>query len=94
MALAHPLDVKSHIGVVPEELSLFERLTGMQLLTFYGRMYGLSGAASAERLMDHVSMPITSNTPVRKPWSLFMTYVRKGIFARQSPQDVGVGPTR
>ena len=27
-ALAEPLKVKSHVGVVPEELSLFERLTG------------------------------------------------------------------
>ena len=55
-ALAHPLDVKSHIGVVPEELSLFERLTGMQLLTFYGRMYGLSGAASAERARELLAL--------------------------------------
>jgi len=48
------MEVKSRIGVVPEELSLFERLTGRQYLTFCGRMYGLSGdeaAARAEELL-------------------------------------------
>ncbi len=41
--------VKTRIGVVPEELSLFERLTGRQYLTFCGRMYDLSGDESAAR---------------------------------------------
>lgn len=48
-ARARPLDVKSRIGVVPEELSLFERLTGRQLLTFSGRMYGLEGPQAEAR---------------------------------------------
>lgn len=48
-AIARPLDVKSRIGVVPEELSLFERLTGRQYLTFCGRMHGLAGDEAAAR---------------------------------------------
>jgi ABC-2 type transport system ATP-binding protein len=44
--------VKSRIGIVPEELSLFERLSGRQHLTFCGRMYGLSGDAAAERAQE------------------------------------------
>jgi ABC-2 type transport system ATP-binding protein len=48
-AVRAPLEVKSRIGVVPEELSLFERLTGRQYLTFCGRMHGLSGDESAQR---------------------------------------------
>jgi ABC-2 type transport system ATP-binding protein len=48
-ALRDPLGVKSRVGVVPEELSLFERLTGRQYLTFCGRMYGLSGDESQRR---------------------------------------------
>ncbi|MBI3181492.1 MAG: ABC transporter ATP-binding protein [Myxococcales bacterium] len=43
------LKVKARIGVVPEELSLFERLTGRQYLSFCGRMYGLDGAEAAAR---------------------------------------------
>jgi ABC-2 type transport system ATP-binding protein len=38
---SEPLEVKSRIGVVPEDLNLFERLTGAEMLAFTGRMYGL-----------------------------------------------------
>jgi ABC-2 type transport system ATP-binding protein len=48
-AVKQPLAVKSHIGVVPEELSLFERLTGRQYLTFCARMHGLDGAQAEAR---------------------------------------------
>jgi ABC-2 type transport system ATP-binding protein len=48
-AVRAPLEVKSRIGVVPEELSLFERLTGRQYLTFCGRMHGLTGDQAAAR---------------------------------------------
>lgn len=48
-ALAEPLRVKSQVGVVPEELSLFERLTGRQHLTFCARMHGLGGEVADER---------------------------------------------
>ena len=33
------LDVKRRIGVVPEDLALFDNLTGREYLTFVGRMY-------------------------------------------------------
>src|SRR5215217_1656752 len=38
---AEALEVKRRIGVVPEDLNLFERLTGAEMLSFTGRMYGL-----------------------------------------------------
>ncbi len=38
---AHPIDVKRQIGVVPEGLALFGRLTASEYLRFVGRMYGL-----------------------------------------------------
>ena len=38
---AHPVEVKRQIGVVPEGMGLFERLTGAEYLQFVGRMYGL-----------------------------------------------------
>src|SRR5258706_11104492 len=43
------VEVKRRIGVVPEGLALFERLTGTQLLNFVGRMYGLTADTAAER---------------------------------------------
>ncbi|MDQ1708166.1 MAG: type transport system ATP-binding protein [Pyrinomonadaceae bacterium] len=44
-----PLEVKRRIGVVPEDLNLFERLTGAEMLAFTGRMYGLKKAEIAQR---------------------------------------------
>src|SRR6266446_5238196 len=44
-----PLEVKRRIGVVPEDLNLFERLTGAEMLAFTGRMYGLGKREIAER---------------------------------------------
>ena len=44
--------IKGRIGVVPEGLALFERLTGAQLLNFVGRMYGLDRAIAAERTAE------------------------------------------
>lgn len=58
-ALSRPLDVKARIGVVPEELALFERLTGRQHLVFCGRMYGLSrrdAQARADELLEVVDL--------------------------------------
>jgi ABC-2 type transport system ATP-binding protein len=46
---AEPLEVKRRIGVVPEDLNLFERLTGAEMLAFTGRMYGLQKADIAQR---------------------------------------------
>src|SRR6266436_7680917 len=39
---SHTLEVKRQIGVVPEGMGLFERLTGTEYLRFVGRMYGLN----------------------------------------------------
>ncbi|MFJ7156217.1 ABC transporter ATP-binding protein [Streptomyces sp. NPDC101118] len=40
---ADPVQVKSRIGVLPEGLRLFERLSGRELLGYMGRMRGLPG---------------------------------------------------
>src|ERR671920_788168 len=44
-----PMEVKRRIGVVPEDLNLFERLTGAEMLAFTGRMYGLRSEEIAQR---------------------------------------------
>jgi ABC-2 type transport system ATP-binding protein len=44
-----PVEVKRQIGVVPEGMALFGRLTGSEYLNFVGRMYGLDAATSAQR---------------------------------------------
>jgi ABC-2 type transport system ATP-binding protein len=45
-----PTEVKSRIGVLPEEFNLYERLTGAELLDFTAAMHGLDrGEASRRR---------------------------------------------
>jgi ABC-2 type transport system ATP-binding protein len=46
---AHAVDVKRQIGVVPEGMALFGRLTGSEFLNFAGRMYGLDRETAARR---------------------------------------------
>jgi ABC-2 type transport system ATP-binding protein len=46
------VDVKRQIGVVPEGLALFGRLTGAEYLTFVGRMYGLDRDTCARRATE------------------------------------------
>jgi ABC-2 type transport system ATP-binding protein len=46
---AEPLKVKADMGVVPEDLCLFENLTGAEYLIFTGRMYGLDNHTIRER---------------------------------------------
>jgi ABC-2 type transport system ATP-binding protein len=48
-----PVDVKSRIGVLPEGLRLFERLTGRELLSYLGRLRGIP-AAEVERRADQL----------------------------------------
>jgi ABC-2 type transport system ATP-binding protein len=53
------VEVKRKIGVVPEGLALFERLTGSQLLNFVGRMYGLDRTTASQRtgeLLDFMGL--------------------------------------
>ena len=38
-----PMAVKNIIGVVPQELALYEELSGRENLVFWGQMYGLGG---------------------------------------------------
>ncbi len=58
-----PLEVKRRIGVVPEDLNLFERLTGAEMLAFTGRMYGLQRAQIAERAPELLELMELTDEP-------------------------------
>jgi linearmycin/streptolysin S transport system ATP-binding protein len=48
--LRKPDEVKKLIGVVPQDIALYEDLSGRENLMFWGRMYGLNGTALATRV--------------------------------------------
>src|SRR5712675_1023575 len=49
---AQSVEVKRQIGVVPEGMGLFERLTGAEYLNFVGRMYGLDHGTTLQRTRE------------------------------------------
>ena len=56
---ANPVEVKRQIGVVPEGMGLFDRLTGVEYLRFVGRMYGLDKPTTekrAEELLEFMQL--------------------------------------
>ena len=55
----NPVAVKRQIGVVPEGMALFGRLTGSEFLNFSGRMYGLDRETASQRsaeLLDFMQL--------------------------------------
>jgi len=48
----NPIEAKRQIGVVPEGMGLFERLTGSEYLHFVGRMYALDGPTTEKRTAE------------------------------------------
>jgi len=49
---SNTVEVKRQIGVVPEGMGLFERLTGSEYLNFVGRMYGLDWPTTRQRSVE------------------------------------------
>ncbi|PWH12513.1 MAG: export ABC transporter ATP-binding protein [Anaerolineae bacterium] len=47
-----PMAVRRVIGVVPQDLALYEDLTARENLEFWGRMYDLSGKSLANRIAE------------------------------------------
>jgi len=59
--MADPVMVKRHVGVVPEDLALFDRLTGAETLSFIGQVHGLDRAEARERSLELLTlMDLTS----------------------------------
>jgi ABC-2 type transport system ATP-binding protein len=47
-----PLEYRRRVGLVPQELALYEELTAEQNLAFFGGLYGLRGAALKRRIAE------------------------------------------
>ena len=47
-----PMAVKRVIGIVPQDIALYEDLNATENLLFWGRMYGMSGGVLKQRVAD------------------------------------------
>jgi ABC-2 type transport system ATP-binding protein len=52
----HTTEVKSKLGLVPQELALYPTLSARQNLMFFGRIYGLKGKELRQRVDDVLDM--------------------------------------
>jgi ABC-2 type transport system ATP-binding protein len=51
-----PQGVRRHIGVVPQEIALYEDLNARENLHFWGRLYGLGGAGLKARVEEMLEL--------------------------------------
>ncbi len=61
------LDAKRRIGVVPQELSIYENLGAAANLRLFGALYGLSGARLQERVDDALKLVGLADRAKDKP---------------------------
>ncbi|MRN54320.1 ABC transporter ATP-binding protein [Paenibacillus monticola] len=64
---ANPLEVKKRIGLVPQELALYDMLTAEENATFFGRLYGLRGKLLKERVAEALAFTGLSDRAKEKP---------------------------
>jgi ABC-2 type transport system ATP-binding protein len=53
---ADPGSVRQLIGLVPQEIALYPRLTGRENLRYFGRLYGLKGLTLEERIIEALEL--------------------------------------
>ena len=54
--LVDPVEIKRRVGVVPEDLALFDRLTADETLSFVGQVHGMARDTLASRSADLLSL--------------------------------------
>ena len=97
-----PLEAKRLLGVVPQEIALYDELSARQNLEFFGRMYGLSGAELNQRIdatLDFIDLADRQNDAVKTFSGGMKRRVNIGVGLLHTPQlvymdepTVGVDP--
>lgn len=54
--IANPIAVKRQVGVVPEDLALFDRLTGAETLSFVGQVHGIDRVEARARSVELLAL--------------------------------------
>ena len=97
-----PLACKRLIGVVPQELALYPKLSARQNLTFFGKLYGLGGKALKARVaevLEFTGMSERADDPVEEYSGGMKRRVNIGVGLLHNPQvlfldepTVGIDP--
>lgn len=97
-----PLQAKRLLGVVPQEIALYDDLTARQNLDFFGRLYGLRGGELANRIdetLEFIDLKDRQNDKVKTFSGGMKRRVNIGVGLLHKPQlvymdepTVGVDP--
>jgi ABC-2 type transport system ATP-binding protein len=86
-----PMAVKSVLGVVPQEIALYEDLSARENLTFWGKMYGLRGAKLRQRVnevLDIIGLSDRADGRVAKFSGGMKRRVNIGVALLHQPQVI------
>ena len=64
-----PYDAKAKLGLVPQDLAIYEELSALQNLAYFGALYGLAGKRLADRIafvLDAVGLSERKTEPVKR----------------------------
>ena len=89
--ISNPNEVKAVLGVVPQEIALYEDLTARENLTFWGKMYGLRGSALRRRVsevLDIIGLRDRANERVGKYSGGMKRRVNIGVALLHKPQVI------
>ncbi|AIQ76795.1 ABC transporter ATP-binding protein [Paenibacillus odorifer] len=64
---SYALEVKKKIGLVPQDLALYNTMTAAGNVTFFGRLYGLRGKLLKERVAEALAFTGLSDRAKEKP---------------------------
>jgi ABC-2 type transport system ATP-binding protein len=85
------MGVKSALGVVPQEIALYEDMSARENLTFWGKMYGLRGAALKSRvneILDVIGLADRAKEYIKKYSGGMKRRVNIGIALLHKPQVI------
>ncbi|HKZ55349.1 MAG TPA: ATP-binding cassette domain-containing protein [Anaerolineales bacterium] len=86
-----PMGVKSVLGVVPQEIAIYEDLSARENLVFWGKMYGLRGAPLRRRVdevLEVIGLAERANGRVGKFSGGMKRRVNIGIALLHQPQVI------
>ena len=86
-----PLGVKTSLGVVPQEIALYEDMSARENLNFWGKMYGLRGAALRKRVdevLEVIGLTDRSKEFIKKYSGGMKRRVNIGVALLHKPQVI------
>ncbi len=97
-----PLGIKSKLGVVPQEIALYDELTAKENLRFWGSLYGLSGSilkTAVDEALDQVGLTARADGRVKtfsggmkRRLNLSLGLVHKPLVVLMDEPTVGIDP--